>query len=121
MNDRERLIELLSEASKLWVQICDKYAECDICPANKDKFHCRYGVTADHLIANGVTFATDNSKWIPVTERLPVCGERVLVLVDSCAVFEAYLSISHKWVRYGSFWIDGVTHWMPLPEPPKGD
>ena len=60
-------------------------------------------------------------KWIPVTERLPRCGERVLV-TDGTAVFEVHLSISHKWVRGGFGWMDGeVTHWMPLPEPPKED
>ena len=59
-----------------------------------------------------------SSKWISVEERLPKCGERVLI-TDGAAVFEAYLSISHKWVRSGLLWQENVTHWMPLPEPPK--
>ena len=78
------------------------------------------------FVAGDRDFATDNNvggKWIPVTERLPRCGERVLV-TDGTAVFEVHLSISHKWVRGGLCWMDGeVTHWMPLPEPPmrKGE
>lgn len=53
-------------------------------------------------------------KWISVEERLPKCGERVLI-TDGAAVFEVYLSISHKWVRSGLLWQENVTHWMPLP------
>lgn len=59
-------------------------------------------------------------KWISVEERLPRCGERVLVTNDG-SVWEAYLSISHKWVRQEFVWAAKVTHWMPLHEPPKGD
>lgn len=54
-------------------------------------------------------------KWISVEERLPKCGERVLITEGSC-VFEAYRSISNKWVRNGIGWAEDVTHWMPLPE-----
>ena len=47
MTDREKLIQLLKKAKKLfWL----------------DRFSCDYyGFVADHLIANGVTFATDNN------------------------------------------------------------
>lgn len=59
-------------------------------------------------------------KWISVEERLPPCGERVLI-TEGSAVFEAYLSISHKWVRNGIGWMECVTHWQPLPPAPKED
>lgn len=42
-------------------------------------------------------------KWISVKERLPRCGERVLVTNDG-SVWEAYLSVSHKWVRQEFVW-----------------
>ena len=58
------------------------------------------------------------SNWISVEERMPHYGERVLI-TEGHAVFEASLSISHKWVRCGIGWAEGVTHWMPLPEPPE--
>ena len=60
----------------------------------------------------------EQPRWISVEERLPKYGERVLI-TEGHAVFEASLSISHKWVRCGIGWAEGVTHWMPLPEPPK--
>ena len=78
------------------------------------------GEIADHLIANGVTI----QKWIPVTERLPDNDSDVL----------AYLRIGEDGRIYpanyaSGMWFDCIfntnatestTHWMPLPEPPKG-
>lgn len=76
----------------------------------------------DKGFADGKAAAMDElvREWIPVTERLPQCGERVLI-TEGNAVFEASLSISHKWVRCGIGWTEGVTHWMPLPDPPCAD
>jgi hypothetical protein len=71
---------------------------------------------ADHLIANGVTI----QKWIPVSERLPKPITDVLsyrghrnLMQEDC------VDKKGKW--YSEYKYDGanVTHWMPLPEPPK--
>ena len=67
--------------------------------------------------ANGVTV----QKWIPVTERLPEECKEVLAYrftgceVDSC--------VSHKkaYWSYDPVSDYPVTHWMPLPTPPKGE
>ena len=72
-------------------------------------------------------------KWIPVTERLPsekkvIDGEtyfkNVAVRVKDLA-FEkiAFYDDEEKcWFDTEFFPIAGdVTHWMPLPEPPKGE
>ena len=64
-------------------------------------------------------------KWIPVTERLPEEGERVL-FTDGAWVGEGYINKRGKWQRYlNQSYTDvmalDVTHWMPLPEPPKGE
>ena len=59
-------------------------------------------------------------KWIPVTERLPEDEGIIVVLGNPCEV----------WTFNGDYWEDecgwlqdfkDVTHWMPLPEPPKGE
>jgi hypothetical protein len=65
------------------------------------------------------------SGWISVDERLPMRGE--LVLVSSMDK----ITKKHGWFYLASYdkerkWWNGasfgrVTHWMPLPEPPKGD
>ncbi len=84
---------------------------------------------ANHLIANGVTFAKGTDvpgKWIPVTERLPEPFMGVLALIPSESplptVHESYIADHEAWVclltaeRYRP---GEVTHWMPMPEPPK--
>jgi hypothetical protein len=66
--------------------------------------------------------ALQRFQWIPVTERLPGEGERVLAS-DGVFVGEAYLDSFGIWRRsYGVFWrvIGGpITHWMPLPGTPE--
>lgn len=65
------------------------------------------------------------SGWISVEERLPDNNtERVLVLLAdddfTKPIGENKIDtdrfVDGKWVRWWRF----VTHWMPLPEPPKG-
>lgn len=69
---------------------------------------------ADEFIANGVTV----QRWIPVTERLPEPLEYVLVYVSNRDYVEiAYMTIYKEWV--GVEIKSQVTHWMPLPNPPK--
>ena len=73
-------------------------------------------------------FATDNNvggKWIPVTERLPKEWTDVLVW-SKCGFCVVAVSLgSHgKWRESWTHMMldsDSVTHWMPLPEPPKGE
>jgi hypothetical protein len=76
---------------------------------------------ADHLIANGVTIA----KWIPVTERLPEEPDRYLCNVKSFAFKGEYYQTILKYDKggfiEGYIYTDDVTHWMSLPEPPKGE
>ena len=58
-------------------------------------------------------------RWIPVSERLP--DEYTNVLVMSKRFEEP--KIDQIWiVRGDKIWtLDNVTHWMPLPKPPKKD
>ena len=63
-------------------------------------------------------------KWIPVTERLPDAGERVLCYCRANIYEVMKMRTDGAWVHndkvYDSAYMSGfVTHWMPLPEPPK--
>ena len=68
-------------------------------------------------------------EWIPVTERLPEPKHEFdarnwyLVALSNGVVKElAYEFHNHSVFGYG--WRETaypVTHWMPLPEPPKGE
>lgn len=89
---------------------------------------------ADHLIANGVTV----QEWIPVTERLPDL-ELVEAKANDIDLYPCLVTVKDKRAKNGRYvgkaWYDGdqfidsdcvditydVTHWMPLPEPPKGE
>ena len=103
---REKLIELIDQVLRClpWGEISSHTAE-DI---------------ADRLIDNGVTI----QRWIPVKDKQkPKDGEKVFAYYadkvyrvtkyDSYDGFPLVLTNGFEWAR--------VTHWMPLPEAPKGE
>ena len=121
-NTREKLIELIVQGNIMAFGRSESFAE----------------IIADHLIANGVTV----QQWISVKERLPEKDGKYLVCrrlyggwwretlefaKDARKVdkYDFYRGWKNVWYWYDSEWghltIDDVTHWMPLPEPPKGE
>ena len=57
--------------------------------------------------------------WISVKDRLPMGMQNVLMFIDCRGVMIGYYSpIDELWSYDG--WMP-VTHWMPLPLPPKGE
>jgi hypothetical protein len=131
-SDREKLVKLLDEAHDNYYKSFDP---------NRDF----YGGVADHLIANGVTFATDTnvgSKWISVKDRLPETHLRCLVYREGYNKMGGYLTMAtftpcykglegdlmdgrQVWYDYdsecGDYELTNVTHWIPLPDPPNED
>jgi hypothetical protein len=104
-------------------------------------------VIADRMIAHGVTVQGDKdinvpSKWISVKDRLPEVCDSYLVVVKykydhekeynydtDVATYYPYDNpsayIDERWDTYND-WDEGqqylhITHWMPLPQPPKGE
>ena len=67
----------------------------------------------------------ENKRWIPVTERLPQEFISVLVTIPSehplPKVKEAYLANGCWATKTAIFPMEGITHWMPMPEPAKED
>lgn len=76
---------------------------------------------ADYLLDSGVTV----QEWIPVTERLPEeSGMYIITANDGHAQRVSFVQWQKKnriWNLTGarSYW--RVTHWMPMPQPPKGE
>ena len=55
-------------------------------------------------------------KWIPVSERLPERGQEVIVA--SYRMIKPVVFATIFWNKEHDNWY-GITHWMPLPKPPK--
>lgn len=119
MTEREKLIDLIRIGRYEAELTCSRNDDCQTCPITDPNGNCKHGCVADHLISNGVTF----QKWISVSERLPEHSKIVLC----CLTFNElrilqWDSVSKWWLGYGAGddWRQkDVTHWMPLPEPPK--
>ena len=111
MDVREKLVEIVCDAT----QINGCIHSCNHPPCAMVR-----GIV-DALIQNGVTV----QEWISVKDRLPELGERV-ICTDGDAVFEQY-RVEHScvygmWDRCGlKSPMQEVTHWMPMPKPPKGE
>lgn len=72
----------------------------------------------------------DAVKWIPVTERLPTPYMPVLTYKQSLGKQLPFMVVDYIAIGYGETkiwvgeigtWKNEVTHWMPLPQPPKGE
>ena len=96
MDVREKLVELL---------------DIIIQPGQKT-----LGNIADHLISHGVTV----QEWIPVKDRLPEKDEIVIICTDENFIYAGEL-VGDTWFLDNDSWTATVTHWMPLPQPPKGE
>ena len=114
MNVREKLVELLDR-----FVYDDWYSNGDI---------------AEKLIANGVTV----QEWISVDDRLPIeeakaheqewpgedCEFLVMIEKGSLPTTLYYDLEENEWFRINTALereTYEVTHWMPLPLPPKGE
>ena len=69
---------------------------------------------ADYLLDNGVTV----QKWISVSERLPEPKENVICINIHGAMM---IGIYAEWGWMFPCYFESPTHWMPLPDPPKGE
>ena len=109
MDVREKLVELLKEV--VAIQQC---GFGDPRPT--------YETAARYLISHGVTV----QEWISVDDRLPENNQWALCFMKdkSFGTFRVF-----QWNYIDWQWNDGnerwkekdVTHWMPLPQPPKGE
>ena len=123
MDVREKLIEILKT----------KYDHfCDQCGINKDSKYIEN--LASHLIANGVTV----QEWISVNDKLPIEEAKAheqewyeeycefLVMIEGGLIpTTLYYDLEEgEWFGINTDLereTYKVTHWMPLPQPPKGE
>lgn len=126
MPDREMVLT--------WLEICGKSRDCSgCCPygdgAGEDKMsRCR-----EDLMADAFTLLKEQEPaWISVKDKLPKSiANRVVVHLEH-KDYVGYIGFGHyEKYRGEELWYDlennapftkrgyTVTHWMPLPEPPK--
>ena len=146
MDVREKLIEIcFREFCDL---AGDSPCGCDGCPYKKyssENGECYEEYKKDKFVKIEKTGVTVQ-EWIPVNDRLPEMGEHyqsedVLVCIDyrpddPDTTEDTYVSIDHvdfNCFGQGEFSCERddprggepspyfVTHWMPMPNPPKGE
>ena len=141
---KEKLAKLINEAKEYHISECVKMLTCAECSYKGT--NCKALHKAEYLIQNGVTImecgmdckncwktklVNPMQEWVSVDERLPE-KQHDWVLTACKLVPEGYYGVPHiAELRNGKWWADGgdfplieigveVTHWMPLPAPPKG-
>jgi uncharacterized protein DUF551 len=57
------------------------------------------------------------NEWISVNDRVPEGGQLVLIYTPNEEFLTIRIGLFNDWanIKYHL----GITHWMPLPEPPK--
>lgn len=142
-NTREKMIEVKEALGMCYKQ--GLTSECTGCTYREHNNVCMDALMEDALAVikclEEKQATSNESKWISVTERLPELhtddyeepdGSRMQFLV-SCdqwvidkdgdqtkARYETGV-VFQGWVGEFDNTIRNVTHWMPLPQPPKGE
>ena len=110
---KDRLIELITEIDTK----CGEMGLCEDCPAYGKGASCINYYIAEHLLANGVTV----QEWISVKNRLPEKWQNVLAVRSDGKMRFDFICSTGCWYEDVNYVGYSVTHWMPLPQPPKGE
>jgi hypothetical protein len=114
MNVDELVAKLWMQYSRIVIVDGDTPSRVDMVNETGFKFAIREAI-----------LETRKAQWITVSERLPEDGQSAVVYVPGWE--DLYLLNRIAWIDFDETppqWIsngnllDGVTHWMPLPEPP---
>ena len=130
MNDKEKLISLLILTDPNPYTCESESGSCELTTCTE----CRARSTADLLIENGVTV----QEWISVDDRLPDKTGKYLAVKKRIApddfggnrtdivIIRFFVDDGFRMPIHIPDWInkkinEEVTHWMPIPEIPKGE
>ena len=111
MDVREKLVELIKEGIRKGLRA-----------RGDDRLDYSFEDVADHLIDHGVTV----QEWISVKDRLSEAGGYV-VCIAKRNPFSRFMPMVARIEKKGwanlitEQYISEVTHWMPIPQPPKGE
>ena len=105
MDVREKLVEILQdEKNPVWRWF----------PNNASMMQL-----ADYLVSNGVTM----QEWISVKDGLPKNGKEGVLIALRWGEVDIGWCEDGRWSsEFINEYEEGeVTHWMPIPQPPKGE
>lgn len=106
---------------------------CDDCPCfESNEEICRVNEKSIHSMPPSECPIIDNENgWIPVKERLPEYGEKVLVILEhEKVVYDVAERVNYKHPQFNAYyyWVgrygydpSNVVAWQTLPELPKGE
>lgn len=117
------------EEIKKALECCAADELCGECPYHPEVNSCIGMIARDALdyIRQLESQIADIGKkvprWISVKERLPKDGQKVIaafrdgegVIVDQAR----YSNGEFDFANWAYVWHENITHWMPMPEPPK--
>lgn len=120
MDKQKQIEEMTLKIAKLFCNpkgcynynLCDEYGYLEL----SCEEYLSYRRVASVLYAAGYR---KQSGWISVDERLPEDGSPVVVYLQSGGITIARYDMA--WGRFRTSGSITITHWMPLPEPPKGE
>ena len=131
MLEQKQIEEMSEDIARVLCEIyrpnCDEYQphSCSKCYVNSTPIGC----FVEMLYEAGYR---KQSEWISVEERLPdICGMDVLMVAVNCygqtnivkgfTDYQCPIKFLTNEKQYDNIWgAWEVTHWMPLPEAPKG-
>lgn len=94
----------------------DHLLDVDLEHTNEVEFKTKHGKRV--IFVRKQSCLMTKGGWISVKDRLPKTGSLALVYGSLGAMTVARYIARNDWVVPGLF--STITHWMPLPEPPKG-
>ena len=110
MTDREKLVDILERYPAFF---CDRCGEDDL--SNE------FSRFAAYLLANGVTVSNWRDAKTDPPKKWRDSNRRPIALLVHCegdiVCIGYYIGCAKRWVAIGV--LAPVTHWQPLPEPPK--
>ena len=148
-NTREKLIEIMADinCNAEYCKDCEFANDIDGCVRRQKEIIADHlianGVTLDNQVAS-TSKQLASSEWISVKDRLPKpfakepeWSETVLFRTITGRIYSGYRNQGRPQTSFYDddwtppYWLDEserievedeyVTHWMPLPEPPKGE
>lgn len=111
----EELIATLRESrDKRMLDAADAIEELAKDLEQSKEYETFWNKEAEEALRRFQVAVANKPRWIPVTERLPEKNEWVLVRSKFVKTRTDFISNDGHWHM-----TPAVTHWMPLPQPPK--